>query len=419
MGRKMNIVCVGGGPAGLYFAISAKLREKDHEITVIERNPAGVTHGWGVGYWDDVLDSLYRNDPVSAREIQRVSGVWDGVEVHVGGKQTAYLGGYGLSMGRKRLLDILAERATDLGIDLQFQREVKDLSELDGVDLIVASDGVNSRERQLFADHYQTDVLVGRNKFLWLGTYQVFDAFRYAFEQTPAGWIWLHAYYLDAERSTCIVECPPETWQGLGFDELGPDRSLRLLEQIFERHLRGSSLISQLRSVDKLPWNNFRLISNNAWYHGNVALMGDAAHTTHFSIGSGTKLAIGDAITLAAKLDEHEDLHAALRAYDEKRRTEVAPIQRNAATSMRWLENVGDYIDQDSVQFAYTLSKRYRLRQPMWRYPLHLATQIPALRTVRRKLTVARRWRHARLRERLAQAHQLPFQGGRPAPIQA
>jgi anthraniloyl-CoA monooxygenase len=415
----MNIVCVGGGPAGLYFAVSAKLREKNHRITVIERNPAGVTYGWGVGYWDDVLESLYRNDPVSAREIQRASGVWDGVEVHVGGKQTAYLGGYGLSMGRKRLLDILTQRAIDLGIDLQFQREVKDLSELGGADLIVASDGVNSRERQHFANHYQTDVLVGRNKFLWLGTYRVFDAFRYAFEQTPVGWIWLHAYYLDAERSTCIVECPPETWEGLGFDELGPDQSLRLLEQIFERHLRGSSLISQLRTVDKLPWSNFRLISNNTWYHDNVALMGDAAHTTHFSIGSGTKLAIGDAIALAAKLDEHDDLHAALRSYDEKRRTEVAPIQRNAAASMRWLENVENYLDQDSVQFAYALSKRYRLRQPMWRYPLHLATQIPALRTVRRKLTAARRWRHARLRERLSQAHQLPFQSGRPAPIKA
>jgi anthraniloyl-CoA monooxygenase len=406
MDKKMNIVCVGGGPAGLYFAISAKLRESDHDITVIERNPAGVTYGWGVGYWDDVLDSLYRNDPVSAREIQSVSGVWDGVEVHVGGQDVAYLGGYGLSMGRKRLLDILAERATDLGVNIQFQREVKDLSELAEADLIVASDGVNSRERQLFVNHYQTDVLVGRNKYLWLGTYRVFNAFRYAFEQTPAGWIWLHAYYLDAERSTCIVECSPETWEGLGFHELGADQSMRLLEQIFERHLCGQPLINQLRTDDKLPWHNFRLISNKSWYHDNVVLMGDAAHTTHFSIGSGTKLAIGDAISLAAKLAEHEDLPSALRAYEAKRRAEVVPIQCNAANSMRWLENVDDYIGQDSVHFAYALSKRYRPRQPLWRYPLHLATQIPALRTVRRKLTAVRRWRHARLRERSVDTHQ-------------
>jgi anthraniloyl-CoA monooxygenase len=406
--RKMNIVCVGGGPAGLYFAISAKLRKRDHDITVIERNPAGVTYGWGVGYWDDVLDSLYSNDPVSAREIQNFSGVWDGVEVHVGGKRTAYLGGYGLSMGRKRLLDILAARATDLGVDVQFQREVKDLSEFAEADLIVASDGVNSRERQLCANHYQTDVLVGRNKYLWLGTYRVFDAFRYAFEWTPAGWIWLHAYYLDAERSTCIVECSPETWEGLGFHELGVDQSMRLLEQIFERHLRGHSLINQMRSVDKLPWHNFRLVSNNNWYHDNVVLIGDAAHTTHFSIGSGTKLAIGDAIALAAKLEEHEDLDSALGSYEAKRRAEVIPIQRNAACSMRWLENVADYIGQDSVHFAYALSKRYRLQQPWWRYHLHLATQIPALRTLRRKLTSARRWHHARRRERLADPHPHP-----------
>ncbi len=420
MKKKMRIVCVGGGPAGLYFAISAKLRNRDHDITVLERNPAGVTNGWGVGYWDDVLDLLYRNDPVSAREIQKASGVWDGVEVHVGGKQVAYLGGYGLSMGRKRLLDILAERATDLGVDIQFEREVKDLSEFTDADLIVASHGVNSRERQLFADHYKTDVLVGRNKYLWLGTYRVFDAFRYAFEETPFGWIWLHAYYLDAERSTCIVECSTETWKGLGFHELGADQSMSLLEQIFARHLRGNSLINQLRSVDQqLPWHNFRIIRNNTWYRDNVALIGDAAHTTHFSIGSGTKLAIGDAIALAANLDSHDDLGSGLRAYDVQRRAEVDPIQRNAVSSMQWLENVTDVIRQDSVQFAYALSKRHRPQQPMWRYPLHLATQIPALRTVRHKLVSVRRWRHARLRERLADVHQRPFHRVQRAPLKA
>ncbi|HZA17528.1 MAG TPA: FAD-dependent monooxygenase [Pseudonocardiaceae bacterium] len=420
MKKKMRIVCVGGGPAGLYFAISAKLRNRDHDITVLERNPAGVTNGWGVGYWDDVLDLLYRNDPVSAREIQKASGVWDGVEVHVGGKQVAYLGGYGLSMGRKRLLDILAERATDLGVDIQFEREVKDLSEFTDADLIVASHGVNSRERQLFADHYKTDVLVGRNKYLWLGTYRVFDAFRYAFEETPFGWIWLHAYYLDAERSTCIVECSTETWKGLGLHELGADQSMSLLEQIFARHLRGNSLINQLRSVDQqLPWHNFRIIRNNTWYRDNVALIGDAAHTTHFSIGSGTKLAIGDAIALAANLDSHDDLGSGLRAYDAQRRAEVDPIQWNAVSSMRWLEDVTDVIRQDSVQFAYALSKRHRPQQPVWRYPLHLATQISALRTVRRKLVSVRRWRHAQLRERLADVHQRPFHRVQRAPLKA
>jgi anthraniloyl-CoA monooxygenase len=396
----MKIVCVGGGPAGLYFAISAKLRNAEHDITIIERNRAGVTHGWGVGYWDDVLDSLYYNDPVSARQIQDASGVWDGVEVHVSGKQPAYLGGYGLSMGRQRLLDILTKRAIDLGVDIQFQHEVKDPYELPAADLIAASDGVNSRTRQLFKDHYQTHVELGRNKYLWLGVHKVFDAFRYIFEKTPAGWIWLHAYYLDAERSTCVVECSPETWEKLGFHELSADQSMKLLAQIFERHLDGRALINQMRSAGPLPWLNFRIISNRNWYHDNVVLLGDAAHTTHFSIGSGTRLAIGDAITLAAKLDEHSDLRSALRAYAEERRAILIEIQRQARNSMLWLENVTDYIEQDNVQFAHALSKRLGLRQPLWRYYLHLATQLKALRTLRRNLRARRRTKIAYSRQR-------------------
>jgi 2-polyprenyl-6-methoxyphenol hydroxylase-like FAD-dependent oxidoreductase len=398
----MRIVCVGGGPAGLYFALSAKLRNPGHDITVIERNPAGVTYGWGVGYWDDVLDNLYRNDPVSAREIQRSSGVWDGVEVHVGADRKAYLGGYGLSMGRQRLLDILAERATDLGVKVHFRREIDDLAEFADADLIVASDGINSRTRRLSTCRFQTNVEVGLNKYLWLGTYRVFDAFTYAFERTPAGWIWLHAYYLDAERSTCIVECPPQTWKGLGFSDLGAAESMRLLEQIFERHLHGQPLINQIRSDDTLPWENFRLVRNKTWFHNNVVLMGDSAHTTHFSIGSGTKLAIGDAIALATHLEKNEDLPSALKAYETQRLAEVGVVQRNAVMSMRWLENVEDCIGQDGVHFAYALSKRFRGRQPLWRYQLHLATQVPALRRLRRHVTSARRRRHARLRERAA-----------------
>jgi anthraniloyl-CoA monooxygenase len=397
--RNLKIVCVGGGPAGLYFAIAAKLRRRGHDITVIERNPAGVTYGWGVGYWDDVIDNLYRVDPISARQIQAASGVWDGVEVHVSGKRPAYLGGYGLSMGRQRLLDILAERALNLGVDVQFNRELSDASQLAGADLIVAADGVRSRTRELFSHHYQTSITFGRNKYLWLGTYRPFGAFRYAFEQTPAGWIWLHAYYLDAQRSTCIVECSPETWRGLGFHELGPHQSITLLEQIFERHLRGHALISQLRSRDRLPWLNFRVVSNARWFHDNVVLVGDAAHTTHFSIGSGTKLAIGDAIVLAEQLEACEDLQSALSAYERSRRGDVMVAQRNAALSMVWLENVEKYIEQDSVHFAYALSKRFRSRQPWWRYPLHLATQVPVLREVRRRVTASRRARRARLRE--------------------
>ena len=294
----MKIVCVGGGPAGLYFAISAKLRNRDHDITVIERNPAGVTYGWGVTFSDGLLDSLYRNDPESARQIFDKPASWGNQEVHVRGKQRAHLGGYGFAIGRKHLLDILAQRAIDLGVNVQFQREVNDLTELADADLIIACDGANSRVRKLHGAHFQTDVEQGRNKYIWLGTHRMFDSFMFAFEETTAGWIWFYSYPYNADTTTFIVECSPDTWRELGFDELGPDESLKLLEEIFRDHLDDHSLMNPMRDLGKTPWLNFTRITNTVWYHDNIVLMGDAAHTTHFSIGSGTRLALQDAIAV-------------------------------------------------------------------------------------------------------------------------
>ncbi|HEY2206375.1 MAG TPA: FAD-dependent monooxygenase [Pseudonocardia sp.] len=398
----MNIVCVGAGPAGLYFAICTKLRNPEHSITIIERSPEGVTFGWGFGFWDDVLDSLYRNDPVSAKQIEAASGVWDGIEVHISDKPTAFLGGYGLSMGRQRLLDILVARARELGIELHFEREVTDLSEFADADLIVASDGINSGLRERDASTFGTSVELGRNYYLWLGTSKVFNAFQYIFEKTPAGWIWLHCYYLDEGRSTCIVECPPETWNGLGLDKLGPEEYLKELETIFVRHLDGHALISQLHQVNTVTGLHGKQVANATWYHDNVALVGDAAHSTHFSIGSGTRLAIGDSVALADKVAEHgTDVAAALRAYDADRRPVIDNVQRQALNSMRWLEGAPsrlDAPDMDPVQFAYAVSKRLGSRGAKWRYYLHLATQVRALRAVRGKLTAARRARRVQQR---------------------
>ncbi|HEY6424551.1 MAG TPA: FAD-dependent monooxygenase [Pseudonocardiaceae bacterium] len=401
----MNIVCVGGGPAGLYFAILAKLRNGEHDVTVVERNPAGVTQGWGVVFWDDLLDALYRNDPVSAREIQDAAALWGGQEVHVRCEPTAYLGGYGYSVGRKRLLDILVGRAKGLGVDVQFEREVKDPSEFPAADLIIACDGVNSSMRQLHSDHFQTEVDVGRNKYIWLGTHRVFDSFVFAFEETAVGWIWFHAYCFDAETSTVIAECSPETWAGLGFDELEPDQSIKILEGIFERHLNRHSLINKKSGADQTPWLNFRRISNTNWYYDNIVLMGDAAHTTHFAIGSGTKLAIADAIALAGTLDAHDDLRCALQAYQEDRRAALRNAQREALSSTKWFEEVPRHIDQQPIQFAYSLWKR-RGHSPPWRYQLHLATQIAMLRRLRRSVGVAKRGLRARRRGRLAEVQQ-------------
>src|ERR687886_1388409 len=379
----MKIVCVGGGPAGLYFATSMKLRNPDHDVTVLERNPAGVTFGWGVVLSDETLDNLRNNDPESAQEIQDNFAHWDDVEVHVRGKETIRSGGHGfVGIGRKHLLDILAERAIDLGADVRFEREVEDLSGFAGADLIVGCDGVNSRVRQLYADQFQTNVDVRKNKYVWLGTHKLFDAFTFAFEKTRAGWIWIHAYRFDRDTSTCIVECSPETWRGLGFDKLGPDESIALCEEVFASYLDGHELINNMRHLGKVPWLNFRRISNESWFYSNIVLMGDAAHPAHFSIGSGTKLALEDAISLAEKLQKHgamhqsygEDLQDALESYEAERRLEVLKLQSAARNSTEWFESIPRYINQEPMQFAYSLLTRsqrvshenLRLRDKEW-----------------------------------------------------
>lgn len=392
----MKIVCIGGGPAGLYFAISAKLRDAGHDITVIERDPPGATYGWGVGYWDNLLDLLYRNDRESAQKVRAASAVWQEHEVQLRGEQTGYVGGYGFSMGRAALLDILGRRAMDLGVDIRYGQGVDDLSAFADADLVVASDGAHSQVRQLFCDHFGTRVDVGGNPYIWLGTDKAFDRFFFAFEQTSAGWIWFYAYPSNAEISTCVVECSPDTWQALGFDSLGSEDSVRLLEKIFDRVLDGHSLLSQSRG-EPARWLRFKQVSNETWCHANVVLVGDAAHTTHFTLGSGTSLAIIDAVALAQSLYEHADLSDALREYDQQRREELRPIQASARTSMAWFEHVDRYLDRDAVEFAYSLSGRDGA-QPPWRYQIHLATQIPALRRAQRGFLSLRRRYLARRR---------------------
>jgi anthraniloyl-CoA monooxygenase len=336
----------------------AKLRSNDHEITVVERNPAGVTYGWGVVFGDRLLHNLYSNDFESAHEIRHGSAHCHPTKVHVQGKQVGLMDSYTLSTGRKRLLDILAKRAMDLGVEVWFEHETKDLSEFAHADLIVACDGMNSRLRHLYADHFHTNVDVGQNKYIWLGTHKVFDAFTFAFEETSAGWIWFHAYRFNNDTSTFIVECSPQTWEGLGFDKLGPDESMAFLEDVFEPYLDGHSLMNQMSHLGKAAWLNFRRITNENWHHDNIVLMGDAAHTTHFTIGSGTELALGDAISLAKKLHKCEDLQNALKAYEEERRFALRMPQIAAYKSARWFENIQHHIDQDARPFVSSLVNR-------------------------------------------------------------
>lgn len=384
----MKIVCVGGGPAALYFAILMKERDPDHEIAVLERNPAGVTYGWGVVFWDDLLDQLRAGDPTTAREIAANAFRWNRELLAVEGREPVHEHGHGYAIGRQRLLGLLVERALELGVEVRFECEVESFAELPEADLIVACDGVNSRLRQLHRDHFETDVREGRNKYAWLGTGKVFDAFTFGFVETAAGWIWCHAYGFDEHTSTFIVECSPQTWTGLGFDRLEEAETLGLLEELFASLLEGHPLRSNLRGNGRSPWLNFRTLTNETWHRGNVVLMGDAAHTTHFTIGSGTKLALEDAIALAAKLHRHTELQPALEAYGAERRNALRPAQTDARFSAQWFENVPRYAKLDPEQFFALLHERrsplLRRIPPPFYFRLHQATHdVPALRKLR------------------------------------
>jgi anthraniloyl-CoA monooxygenase len=395
----MRIICAGGGPAGLYFAVLAKLANPAHEITVLERNPAGVTYGWGVVFWDDLLDDLFRCDPVSARMIWDVAWKWDEYEVRVSGKPTAHMGGYGFSMGRRSLLDVLARRAIDLGVDIRYETELGDDSDYPDADLIVACDGARSRLREVHTEHFGTGIDTGRNKYIWLGTARAFETFTFGFERTEAGWIWFHAYPFDADTSTFIVECAPQTWAALGLDRADAREGCARLADIFAKHLDGQPLVDHRAAVGSTGWLNFRRITNERWHRGKLVLMGDAAHTTHFAIGSGTKLAMQDAIALSEALATGDPLPAALAAYERRRKTALAPLQRAAKASSDWFERLPDYVDRPASQFAFALFDR-RGEFPAWRYLLHVATQPRPLRTGLRWALTARKW--ARIRRRMA-----------------
>ena len=356
VGRK--ITCVGAGPAGLYFAILATLLDPDHAVTVIERGPEGITYGWGVVFWDGLLEDLERTDPETAGRVRDNAFRWSDLVVCVDAGPPVRDTGHGYSMRRQTLLSILIERARELEVELIFSREIEDVSELADNDLIVASDGVNSRLRRWGAERFGTRAVRGRNKYIWLGTSKVFDSFTFPFVHTQAGLIWAHAYGFDSEGSTFIVETSPETWRGLGFEGLSPEPSMKLLEGLFEASLEGHTLQPQVGTRDHTPWLEFQTVTNRTWHDGNLALMGDAAHTTHFTIGSGTRLALEDAIGLATQLREHGDTSSALAAYDKQRSGDLLEAQRTARNSAHWFENVPRYSRYGTPMLAELMSRR-------------------------------------------------------------
>jgi anthraniloyl-CoA monooxygenase len=349
----MKIACVGGGPAGLFFAALIKRADPGHDVTLYERNRLDDTFGFGVVFSDATEEALAHADPEVTRAMAAASHRWDDIEIHYHGA-TLTSTGHGFSgLSRRTLLEILASRCRELGVCLRFEREVRDPDELADADLVLAADGANSVVRERWRDRFQPTVDVRPNKFVWFGTTRPFPAFTFYFKPDAHGLWRVHAYQYEPERSTFIVEAREATWRAAGLDGATEEETIAFCERLFADELRGHRLLSN-RSI----WRSFPTIRNAHWSHGRVALAGDAAHTAHFSVGSGTKLAMEDAIALANALRAHDDVPAALAAYEAARRPAVESLQRAAQASLQWFEDTERYMDLEPLQFAFTLLTR-------------------------------------------------------------
>ena len=349
----MHTVCIGGGPAGLYLGVLLKLAQPRHQVTVYERNRPDDTFGFGVVFSDATLGNLAEADPVTHAAITSRFARWDDIATHVRGHVFTSTGHGFCGLERKQLLLILQERARELGVDVRFEQAVTSLDEVKGADLVVACDGVGSWVRDALAAQFEPDVDVRPNKFVWLGTTVPYDAFTFIFKETAHGLFRVHAYRYSETGSTFIVECTPATWKAAGFEGADEDRTIAILEDVFAAELRGHRLIKN-RSI----WRNFPTVRNKRWRAGNVVLVGDAAHTAHFSIGSGTKLAMEDAIALRDALVAERDVATALAAYEMRRRPEVEALQAAAQASLEWFEGTERYLELPPAQFGYSLMTR-------------------------------------------------------------
>ena len=366
----MNIVCLGGGPAGLYFSLLMKLQDPAHVITVVERNRPFDTFGWGVVLSDQTLGNLRAADPVTAQLIGDAFNHWDDVEMFFKGRSVRS-GGHGFcGIGRKKLLNILQERCIELGVELVFETDVQDdqaIAAQYNAEVLVACDGLNSRVRNRYATTYKPDVEMRDCRFVWLGTKKTFDAFTFAFEKTEHGWFAAHAYKFDADTSTFIVETPHAVWKAHGLDTMSQEEGIAFCERLFAKYLDGNPLMNNATHVrGSAIWIQFPRVVCERWVHNEVingrqvpiVLMGDAAHTAHFSIGSGTKLALEDAIELARCFAKKLDTTEALQAYEAVRSVEVLKIQNAARNSTEWFENVDRYSGMQAEQFFYSMMTR-------------------------------------------------------------
>ncbi len=367
-----RIVCLGGGPAGLYAAILFKKALPLASVEVYERNRPDDTFGWGVVFSDKTMQGFRDADPETHDAITDSFYHWDDIDVHFRG-ESIRSGGHGFcGIERKQLLNIFQRRAAGLGVRQIFECDVESDSEFADADLVVAADGVNSKIRKLHADVFEPDIDVRKCRFIWLGTEQKFPAFTFAFEATEHGWFQIHAYQFNDTLSTVIVETREETWKAHGLDRFDTEQSIAFCERLFARYLGGKRLLSNARHLRGSAWLNFNRVLCKRWHHGNVVLIGDAAHTAHFGIGSGTKLAMEDAISLVRHVAHATDVPSGLDSYQAERALEALKLQGAARNRMEWFENVARYTALEPWQFAYSLltgsqrigHENLRLRDP-------------------------------------------------------
>ena len=351
----MKIVSIGGGPAGLYFGILMKKSFPDFEIDVYERNRRDDTFGWGVVFSDETLANFEAADEQSFAEITDHFRYWEEIETHYGDSCTLSSGHGFAALSRKKLLKILQKRCNQLDVGLHFNHEVRGVEEFADADLILGADGVNSRVREQLAEHFRPQLDWRKCKFCWLGTDKPLEAFTFIFKPTPVGLFQVHAYPFEGATSTWIVECREEVWKEAGLAEADEEQTVEFCEALFSEELQGHRLLA-----NKSVWRTFPTVRCDTWHHENTVLLGDAAHTAHFSIGSGTKLAMEDAVALAEAFHTHgtEDLTATMQAYEDERWVDVVKIQKAAQTSLEWFENSARYRGQDPVLFTFNLMTR-------------------------------------------------------------
>ena len=380
----MNIVCIGGGPAGLYFGLLMKLQNPSHDITVVEQNKPYDTFGWGVVFSDATMDNMQAWDAVTAAEIARSFNHWDDIELEFKG-EVIRSGGHGfVGIGRKKLLNILQRRCEQLGVKLVFETHADSDSDYPDADLIIASDGIASGIRSRYEDVFKPEIVVRPNRYIWLGTHKNYEAFTFLFEKTEHGWFQAHIYKFDENTTTFIVECPEHVWLAHGLDQADQALSIAFCEKLFAANLKGEALMTNARHLRGSAWLKFQQVKCQQWslFNGksHVVLMGDAVHTAHFAIGSGTKLAIEDAIELTRQFgelgDRPEHIPAVLASYQALRNIDVLRLQNAAWNAMAWFEVCGErYCDQLEVpQFMYSMLTRsqrishenLRLRDAQW-----------------------------------------------------